>query len=161
MKRTSVILLAVVLVACAKEPAPDQVADSIYFNGTIITMNDAVPSPEAVVVKHGRIVDMGTFDAMHDLHAGTLTRMVDLHGGAMFPGFVDATQQTPIETVLAAITPESKAGSGEKQPAIQLGESGDFVILDRNPLEIGAGERGEIRLMKVVRAGETVFRRQH
>ena len=69
--------------AVAQEP------ETIFHNGAILTMNDAVPRVEAVAVAGGRIVAVG---AAADLLAtkGTATRVVDLEGKALLPGFVDA-----------------------------------------------------------------------
>ncbi len=66
------------------------VADSIYYNGTILTMNDAQKEVESVATKDGKIVFVGT---MGDLESaglkGSKTKMIDLDGKTMLPGFVD------------------------------------------------------------------------
>ena len=64
-------------------------ADIIWSGGPIYTMNDAQPSAEAVAVKNGKIVAVGTSADIMELKGDT-TVVRDLKGLAMVPGFVDA-----------------------------------------------------------------------
>ncbi len=65
-----------------------QVADVIYQGGDVVTINDRQPSAEAVAVKEGRIVAVGTkADVLQ--FKGDGTRLVDLGGRTLLPGFVD------------------------------------------------------------------------
>jgi len=64
------------------------VAETIYSNGVIITVNDAQPSAEAVAVKNGKILAVGARDDVMR-HRGPATEVVDLKGRTMIPGFVD------------------------------------------------------------------------
>src|SRR5215813_246821 len=64
------------------------VAETIYSNGVIITVNDAQPSAEAVAVKNGKILAVGARDYVMR-HRGPATEVVDLKGRTMIPGFVD------------------------------------------------------------------------
>src|SRR2546428_2664813 len=63
-------------------------ADAIYTNGVIITVNDTQPSAEAVAVKDGKILAAGARDDVMR-HQGVSTEVVDLKGRTMIPGFVD------------------------------------------------------------------------
>lgn len=75
--------------AAAQTPAPATgEAEAIHFGGPILTMNDAMPTAEAVAVRGGRILAVGT-RAQVDATRGAGTRMVDLGGRTMLPGFVD------------------------------------------------------------------------
>jgi predicted amidohydrolase YtcJ len=65
------------------------VADTIYSGGPILTMNDDAPTAEAVAVKDGRIIAAGTLDDLDD-NRGSSTTMFDLDGRAMLPGFFDS-----------------------------------------------------------------------
>lgn len=67
---------------------PVGVADSLYWNGPILTMNDAQPQVEAVAVRAGRIVAAGT-RADVARWQGSTTQVVDLQGRTLIPGFVD------------------------------------------------------------------------
>lgn len=64
-------------------------ADSIYFGGTIITVNDKAPSAEAVAVKGGKIVAVGSRKAVFASEKGKSTALHDLKGQVLVPGFVD------------------------------------------------------------------------
>ncbi len=65
-------------------------ADSIWFGGPIITVNDKAPSAEAVAVKAGKIVAVGSKAAVLKAEKGAATQLIDLQGRTMIPGFVDA-----------------------------------------------------------------------
>jgi predicted amidohydrolase YtcJ len=64
-------------------------ADRILGHGQIITLDPAKPTAEALAVRGGRIVAVGTDDEMAEL-AGPGTRFSDLGGCAVVPGFHDA-----------------------------------------------------------------------
>jgi len=66
-----------------------QTADAIYHGGSILTINDAQPSAEAVAIKDGRIIAVGSKDEILKTK-GDGTRLIDLNGKTMLPGFVDA-----------------------------------------------------------------------
>ena len=82
------LMLAGVLLASNGMHA-QQIADTIYSGGPILTINDAQPAADAVAVADGRIIAVGT---MEDIaaHRGGNTRQFDLAGRAMLPGFVDS-----------------------------------------------------------------------
>jgi hypothetical protein len=87
--RLSTILVPVIVLA-AVSPALGADADAIYFGGPIVTVDDRRPSAEAVAVKDGRIVGVGSRRNVERAHKGAATRMVDLAGRTMIPGFIDA-----------------------------------------------------------------------
>ena len=76
----------VLLSGCNSQPVP---AESIYFNGDIITMNDRQPEAEAVVVVDGRITMVGDYDEAEAL-SDSQTRWIDLDGKTLLPGFFDS-----------------------------------------------------------------------
>ena len=65
------------------------IADEIWFGGPILTMNEGGDSVDAVAVKNGIILAVGSSEDMTD-HKGENTEMIDLDGKTMLPGFVDA-----------------------------------------------------------------------
>jgi len=70
--------------ACAQD-----VADTIYSGGPILTISDAQPTAAAVAVRNGHILSVG--DAASVMaYRGNSTRMFDLAGRTMLPGFVDS-----------------------------------------------------------------------
>ncbi len=78
------IALAVIWTA----PACGQVADKIIRGGSIVTVNDAMPNVDAVAIKDGKILAVGSHDAIAK-HQGAKTEIVDLAGRALLPGFID------------------------------------------------------------------------
>ena len=77
------------LVVSAGFASAQDVADTIYTGGPILTINDQAPTAEAVAVKDGRILSVG---ALSDVMAkqGDRTEVFDLEGRTMVPGFVDS-----------------------------------------------------------------------
>jgi len=66
-----------------------QNADTIYHNGSILTMAGAKPAyVEALAVKDGKIALAGAKDAALKMK-GDATKVVDLGGKALLPGFID------------------------------------------------------------------------
>lgn len=64
------------------------IPDTIYVGGDIITMNDANLVVEAIAVKRGKIVAVGTKAGILQSF-GAAKRIVDLQGKTMLPGFID------------------------------------------------------------------------
>ena len=65
------------------------VADTVYFGGKIITVDDANPKATAVAIKDGTIIYVGDIRGAKPLMADS-TQHIDLQGRTMVPGFVDA-----------------------------------------------------------------------
>ncbi|MEG0926650.1 amidohydrolase [Chryseobacterium sp.] len=88
MKNFIYILLLTITMSSCQNKIPQEKADSIYFGGSILTMEDASPNVEAVAIKNGKILFTGTrSDANH--YAEPATRMIDLNGKTLLPGFID------------------------------------------------------------------------
>jgi predicted amidohydrolase YtcJ len=64
-------------------------ADLIVENGRVLTMNPDNPRAEAVAVKDGRIVAVGSNASVRDLK-GSGTKVIDAGGGTVTPGFIEA-----------------------------------------------------------------------
>jgi predicted amidohydrolase YtcJ len=64
-------------------------ADLIFHGGTVVTANDAQPEAEALAVRDGRIVAVGSAAEIAAL-AGPDTRVIDLQGKTVLPGFIDS-----------------------------------------------------------------------
>jgi predicted amidohydrolase YtcJ len=84
---------------CSRKPTPSAdgaaagstaAADTIYTGGDIVTVNDAQPTAEAVAVKDGKVLAVGSLADVEKAHRGTATQLVDLAGHTLAPGFVDA-----------------------------------------------------------------------
>lgn len=82
-------------------------ADTIYLNGSIITVNDQQPSAEAVAVKNGKILAVGDSGAVEALK-GKNTKVVDLKGKTLLPGFIDPhghVYQQGMSAIIADLLP--------------------------------------------------------
>ena len=64
-------------------------AQTLYYNGTILTMEDRCPQVEAVLTEDGRILETGTWEKVKE-RAGDKARRLDLQGKVMMPGFIDS-----------------------------------------------------------------------
>ena len=80
-------LLATPLLALLVTPAT-HAADTLYAGGPVITINQAQPQAEAVVVRDGRIAFVGSRQAA--MQFSPQARVVDLQGHTLAPGFIDA-----------------------------------------------------------------------
>ena len=65
-----------------------QDADTILVNGKILTVDTQFSSREAVAVRDGKIVALGTTVDVRKL-AGPKTRVIDLQGRTVIPGLID------------------------------------------------------------------------
>lgn len=99
----SALTLAVIPIAHAELNQ----ADTIYFAGKIITVNDLQLEAEAVAIKDGKIIAVGYRDEVMPLK-GEMTKLVDLDGKTMLPGFVDPhghVFNTGIQAISANLLP--------------------------------------------------------
>lgn len=70
------------LLSCnKKEPA-----DSVFYNGKIYTVDSAFTIAEAMAVKDGKIISIGS-NELKDRYSG---EKIDLQGAPVYPGFIDA-----------------------------------------------------------------------
>jgi len=75
--------------ASAGAQAPAQPADLVLVHGSVYTQDAKAPWVEAVAVRDGRYVAVGS-DAQVRTFAGPRTQVVDLHGRMLMPGLIDA-----------------------------------------------------------------------
>jgi hypothetical protein len=64
-------------------------ADLLLHSGKIVTVDAEFSIAEALAVREGKIVSVGTNDAVRRL-AGPETRQIDLAGGTVLPGLIDS-----------------------------------------------------------------------
>jgi predicted amidohydrolase YtcJ len=69
-------------------------ADLAFVNGAVYTVDPVRPRAQAVAVRHGRIVAVGSDDDVGDL-IGPGTEAIDLKGRMLLPGFQDAHVHPP------------------------------------------------------------------
>lgn len=81
-------VLLFTIYACQLTPK-GEIADIIYHNGTIITMETEMPTATSVAVKNGKILSVSEASLINT-HQGDSTRIIDLNGKTLLPGFIDA-----------------------------------------------------------------------
>ena len=64
-------------------------ADVVFTNGNIYTVNEKQPRSNAIAVKNGRIVFVGT-NAGAKKYLNKDTRVIDLKGSTVVPGMTDS-----------------------------------------------------------------------
>jgi predicted amidohydrolase YtcJ len=85
VKRWIIVLAMAALQACS----PGQVADRILVGGAIITVDGNDSIAEALAIKDGRILAVGT-DEEIEAYAGRSTERIELDGLTATPGLLDA-----------------------------------------------------------------------
>lgn len=85
--RLAILIGAASLGACAPSDGPR--ADLVLKNGVIYTVDAGRRRAEAVAIKDGVFLYVGTNDAM-DRYIGEKTKVTDLGGKLVLPGFIDA-----------------------------------------------------------------------
>ena len=87
-RATFLLLLSSVLAAsCGGEP-PNLAPDVVYHHGHVVTATEDGRTAQAVAIRHGRIVAVGSSSDLLGL-ADASTRLVDLDGATLLPGFYD------------------------------------------------------------------------
>ncbi|TFF98129.1 MAG: hypothetical protein EU541_07280, partial [Promethearchaeota archaeon] len=77
---------------------------SIYFNGSIITLEEETPNPEAVGIKGDKIFKVGSLKSVKEA-MGTSVTLIDLNRRTLLPGFIDSHLH-PIMYLFFLINPE-------------------------------------------------------
>jgi hypothetical protein len=91
--------LATLALICSAGIASAQTADTVLFNGRIVTVDRDFSVREALAVANGRVLATGTSAAMKKL-AGDKARLIDLGGRTVIPGLTDGH----IHGIRAALT---------------------------------------------------------
>ena len=89
----------VALTLAAANPAFAQTADTVLFNGKVVTVDRDFSVREAIAIADGRVLATGTSAAMKKL-AGNRPKMIDLGGRTVIPGLTDGH----IHGIRAALT---------------------------------------------------------
>ena len=82
-----IALFALIWVGCSTQKAEE--ADLIFTNGIVYTVDENNPKTEAVAVKEGLILAIGTTEEML-AHTGDRTEVIDLQGKTMTPGLIES-----------------------------------------------------------------------
>lgn len=142
--------------------------ESIFYNSQIVTMEEGVPTAEAIAIRGGRIVAIGTNEEILALR-GRITRVVDLGARTVLPGFIDShahwignrnisgIASAPTETGRRWVpyweTGDRSAGSATAQEAVQAALKGGWtsiseLFVDQERLDelLALDEAGELRI---------------
>ena len=87
MKRRFAAVIGVTMFLVA--PAWPQSPDTVLVNGKIVTVDERFPTSEALAIRDGRIVALGTSAEIRKL-AGAKSRVIDLKGHTVIPGLIDS-----------------------------------------------------------------------
>jgi predicted amidohydrolase YtcJ len=133
MRRTYGAIAAALLGALANGAAgvttavtqPSSPPDVIYYNGNILTVDDAFSRTQAVAITGDRFTAVGTNEMVRRL-AGVATRQIDLKGLTVTPGLtdnhlhnagggpgVDLSRARTLRDVLAAIAARAKRSTAD------------------------------------------------
>jgi predicted amidohydrolase YtcJ len=88
MRKISILIILSIL-GLPSTQSKTEPADIVFKNGNIYTVNDRQPHAEAVAVKAGKIIFVGSNNDAKAYEARG-TRIVDLHGDTVVPGMTDS-----------------------------------------------------------------------
>ena len=112
-------------------------ADLVFYNGRILTADEAFTIVEAVAIRDGKFLARGGNGRILAM-AGPQTRRVDLEGRSLVPGFIDTHQHASFVT-----SPPSSRGGGFEEnnfdtlesaletlrAKVQEAEPGEFIAV--------------------------------
>jgi predicted amidohydrolase YtcJ len=75
--------------------AADTVADSVYINGNIYTMDDTHPQAEAIAIRGQKLTYVGDSEGIKNF-IGDNTKIVDLKGKTVLPGLLEGHMHFPM-----------------------------------------------------------------
>jgi predicted amidohydrolase YtcJ len=81
------VVAVALLIGCDQQPV-DEAADTVYTNGRIYTVNQAQLWAEAVAIKDGKFIAVGSSVDINAM-AGNGTKLIDLNGRFVMPGLHD------------------------------------------------------------------------
>ncbi|MBU3612141.1 amidohydrolase [Polynucleobacter sp. MG-27-Goln-C1] len=98
MKFAPKLLSALLMAQCAVTFAKGN-ADTIFYGGPIVTVNAKNEEVQALAVQNGKIVAVGSKDAVTKEWQADNTKVVDLKGQTLMPGFVEPHVHVILTTV--------------------------------------------------------------
>jgi predicted amidohydrolase YtcJ len=87
---TFTLISALVAPTVFQTPPKVEPAELVLKNGNIYTLNESQPKAEAIAVRYGRIIFVGSTADVKKYEGKKVTRVIDLKGQTVTPGFVDA-----------------------------------------------------------------------
>ena len=111
-------------------------ADLIYHGGPIVTMAEDGRRVEALAVKDGLIVDLGSKDEVMTAK-GPDTKMIDLKGQCLMPGFIDPHSHVVLQSVKFSVV------NLDPKPIGEVGSIADIQRLMRERIEKTKPAKGQ------------------
>src|ERR1700737_2947640 len=99
IRLASGLAVVVLYLALPANPASAQTADTVLFNGKILTVNKDFWIDQTLAIGRGQVLASGTTAAMKKL-AGDNAKLIDLGGRTVIPGLTDGH----IHGIRAALT---------------------------------------------------------
>jgi len=87
--RIIALILSICLLGFIPASSGAETADVVFKNGNVYTVNEKQPRAEAIAVKSGRIIFVGS-NADAKAYEGRATKVIDLRGSTVLPGLTDA-----------------------------------------------------------------------
>lgn len=90
------VTIILVILAGSVRAASDAPPDTVLFNARVFTADVAKPRAEALAIRGGRIVAVGSTQEIQHIAAAN-TKRIDLHGATVIPGINDAHYHVSIQ----------------------------------------------------------------
>ncbi len=87
--RITALVLIIATFSILPASTKTETADAVFKNGNIYTVNDRQPRAEAIAVKGGKIIFVGSNKDAR-AYEGKTTRVIDLKGNTVVPGLTDS-----------------------------------------------------------------------
>ena len=84
----SLCLIALLVLNTSIANTSPPTASQVLINGNIYTANSSQPYADAIAIKGGKIIAVGSFDQIRNV-IGKKTKVIDLKGKQVLPGFID------------------------------------------------------------------------
>ncbi len=159
-------------------------ADAVYHTGRIYTVDAEQPWAQAIAIRGGRIIYVGSDDGVR-IHIGPDTSVHDLRGRLMLPALSESATDPlgRIETAATPIEPDSLEaeetspdhalavkraiveltivaaranGEDESKGSIEVGKLADLMVLDRNLFDVERNEMADAVVLFTLTEGKAV-----
>ena len=127
-------ILTAALLATPTKSASAETADTVLFNGKILTVDKGFSQHEAIAIAQGKVLATGTSSEMKKLGDGG-AKLIDLGGRTVIPGLTDGH----IHGIRAALTfgtevnwigvPSLKEALAKIRQAAKAQEAGSWIIV--------------------------------
>lgn len=87
--RIIALIMSICLLGLIPATGGAETADVVFKNGNVYTVNEKQPRAEAIAVKGGKIIFVGS-NADAKAYEGRATKVIDLRGSTVLPGMTDA-----------------------------------------------------------------------